>query len=180
MRCVHLAIVVTSTQPRHVIFRPCCARMLKDFHGLASMIRAGMAFALPIRQRGGQRGLACSPPGPLEGLAESPHVRLTGPTKLWPRKKTYARPLTDLALDQALPAVPCHRAARGRGCGARLGRLVLLPGACGHARAVSRHRPPRLPEPACRPPWGQPAAALCRRGPTMLTSLAQAMGQAER
>jgi hypothetical protein len=153
--------------------RPCGSRMLKDCHGLASMARAGMALAPPTRQKGGPSGLECSPPGALEGLAGSPQVLLTGPTEPWPRKKTYARPLTDLALYQALPAVPCHRAERGRGCGARLGRLVLLPGACGHARAVSGGCPPRLPGPACRPPWGQPAAALCRRGQPLLTSLAQ-------
>jgi hypothetical protein len=165
----HMCFCTAAARP----FRPCGSRMLKDFHGLASMIRAGMALANRIRKTGGQRGLECSPPGAIEGLAGSPHARLTGPTEPWPREKTYARPLADHALDQALPAVPRHSAERGRGCGARLGPPVLLPGACGHARAASGHHPPQLPVPACRLPWGQPAAALCRRGQTLLTSLAQ-------
>jgi hypothetical protein len=158
-----------AAMPSH----PCCSRMLKDVNGLASMIREGMALAPSIRKKVGQRGLECSPPGSVEGLTGSPHVLLTGPTKAWPREKTYARTLTDHALHQALPAVPHRRAARGRGCGARLGPPVLLPGTCGHARAASGHRPPRLPVPACRLPWAQPAAAPYRRGRTMLTSLAQ-------
>jgi hypothetical protein len=151
---------------------PCCLRMLKDSHGLAAMLRAGMALAPSIRQKGGERGLECSPPGAVEGRAGTPHVRLTGPTDVWPREKTYARTLADHALHQALPALPQRRAARGRGCGAPFGPPVLLPGACGHARAASVHRPPRRPVPACRLPWGQPAAAPYRRGRTLLMHLA--------
>jgi hypothetical protein len=148
---------------------PCGLRMLKDSHGLAAMLRAGMALAPAIRQQGGERGLACSPPGAVEGCAGTPQVRLTGPTDVWPREQTYAR--ADHALHQALPALPQRRAARGRGCGAPLGSPVLLPGACGHARAAVGRRPPRRPLPACRLPWGQPAAAPYRRGRTTLTRL---------
>lgn len=94
----------------------------------------------------------------------------------WPRKKTYACPLADHALYQALPAVPRRRAENGRGCGARLEPPVLLPGACGHARVESGHGPPRLPTPACRLPSGRHPAAL-RRGQSRLTSIAQALRQ---
>ena len=139
------------------------SRMLKGCHGLASMIQAGMVLAFPMKQVG-PRGLECLPPGSVEGLVGSPHVRLTGPTK-----RTYARPLADHALDQALPAVPRRCAARGRGCGARRGPPALLPSARGYARAAAGHRPPRLPTPACRLPSGQPPAAP-RRGPPRLTS----------
>jgi hypothetical protein len=146
----HVCFCTAAARP----CRPCCSRMLKDCHGLASMVRAGMALAPPTRKKSGQSGLECSPPGALEGLAEKPYGQLTGPTEPWLRKKTYARPLADLALDQALPAVLRHSAERGRGCGARFGPPVLLPGACGHARAAAGHRLPRLPAPACRLPWG--------------------------
>jgi hypothetical protein len=92
--------------------------MLKDFQSLAAMNRVGMTLAYHIRENGGQTGLECSPPGSIEGLAERPHVRITGPTDAWPREKTYARTLADPALYQALPAVPRHRAERARGGGA--------------------------------------------------------------
>jgi hypothetical protein len=157
-----------AAMPSH----PCGSRMLKGCHGLASMLRAGTALAPSIRQKVGPRGLECSPPGSVEGLPGSPQVRFTGPTEVWPREKMYARTLADHALHQALPAVPHRRAAKGRRCGAQLGSPVLLPGACGHARAPAGHRPPRRPVPACRLPWGQPAATPYRRGRTLLTRLA--------
>jgi hypothetical protein len=150
-------------------FHPGGSRMLKDFHGLASMSRAGMALASHIREKDGQRGLECSPPGSIEGFAGSPHVLLTGSTEPGPREKTYACTLADPALYQALPAVPRHSAERDRGGGARLEPPVLLPGACGHTRVEAGHGPPRLPTPACRLPSGQHPAAP-RRGQSRLTS----------
>jgi hypothetical protein len=145
--------------------------MLKDFCGLASMIRAGMALASHIKKKGGQRGLQFSPPGSIEGLTGSSHVLLTGPTEPWPRKKTYALTLADPTLYQVLPAVPCHRAERDPGYGAQVEPPVLLPGTCGHTRGESGHGPPRLPTPACRPPPRQHPAAP-RRGQSRLTSQA--------
>jgi hypothetical protein len=152
-------------------FHPCGSRMLKDFHGLASMSRAGMALAPPIRQEEGWTegfgGLATRLQ--LRDLPGALMCWLTGPTEPWPREKTYARTLADHALYQALPAVPRPRAERDHGGGARLEPPVLLPGACGHARVESGHGPPRLPTPACRLPSGQHPAAP-RRGPSRLTS----------
>jgi hypothetical protein len=150
-------------------FHPCCSRILKDFHGLASMSRAGMVLAPHIRQEGWTEGLEFSPPGSIEGLARSPHVLLTGSTEPWPREKTYARTLADHTLYQALPAVPRHSAERDRGGRARLEPPVLLRGACDHARVEFGHGPPRLPTPACRLPSGQHPAAP-RRGQSRLTS----------
>jgi hypothetical protein len=152
-------------------FHPCCSRILKDFRGLASMIRAGMALAPHIRKKGGQRGLEFSPPGSIEGLAGSPRVLLTGPTEPWPRKKTYARTLADPTLYQVLPAVPRHSGERDPEYSAQLEPPVLLPGACGHARVESGHGPPRLPTPACRLPSRQHPTAP-RRGQSRLTSQA--------
>lgn len=51
--CVYLAIALTSTQPRPCHPYSCGSRMLKGFHDLVSMIRAGTALASSIRTNGG-------------------------------------------------------------------------------------------------------------------------------
>ena len=139
-------------------FHPCGSRMLAEgclWRSLDDPSGHGSCLASHIRKKGGQRGGEVSPPGAIEGLAGSPHVRLTGPTEPWPRKKTYARTLADPTLDQVLPAVPRPSVERDPGSRAQLEPPVLLPGACGHACVEFGHGPPRLPTPACRLPSRQ-------------------------
>jgi hypothetical protein len=76
--------------------------------------------------------------------------------------KNHAHTPMDQALSQALPTVSGSGAGRRRGRGALFGPPVLLSGACGQGRSQSLPSHAGIPPPACRPAWGQPAAARGR------------------